>query len=320
MSRSSIVVRLARQIQRLPLSWLRWLEAPFVHLSRRARREPPMIILLALPRSGSTLTYQCLVHGLGATYLSNVWNMLFALPLVGATLSRLKCQGHDSDFRSEHGFVDGLCGPAEGLTFWSYWCGQGLADPGGSGEPEPRRERRVRYIKKVLALVATDRRPFVAGYLGHALVARDLATMFPNAIFVRLTRDPLHNALSILALRDRDASVEFSVTPAECRASPGESVHRQVARQVHFLNRRIDQGLVPDRTKQVSYEDLCRDPNGEVNRVVQFANAHGMRVGLQKKLPTSFHGGPADTLATDDARMLASELAMLAEPGIQKGC
>ena len=71
---------------------------------------------------------------------------------------------------------------------------------------------------------------------------------------------------------------------------------------------------------QVSYEDLCRDPNGEVNRVVQFANAHGMRVGLQKTLPTSFHGGSADALATDDARMLASELAMLAEPGIQKGC
>jgi hypothetical protein len=119
--RDAVLVRLARRVQDLPLAPLGALEVPLLR-----REGPPPLILLAGPRSGSTLLYQTLVHALGAPYLSNLGNALHVLPLLGGTLTR-RLGGGASDFRSQEGFVEGLLGPAEGLRFWSHWLGAGLA-------------------------------------------------------------------------------------------------------------------------------------------------------------------------------------------------
>ena len=74
MGRSSITVRLARSFQALPLWIFRFLEWPVVALLSRRKAKLRAIFVLALPRSGSTVTYQLLCHGLFVQYLSNVWN------------------------------------------------------------------------------------------------------------------------------------------------------------------------------------------------------------------------------------------------------
>ena len=311
MSRQSIAVRLGRLVQRLPLSLLRFLERPFVRSERAISGHAPMIILLALPRGGSTLAYQALVHALAPVYLTNLWNMFYALPLFGGLLSRLRCHGHRSEFRSSQGFVEGLCGPAEGLKFWGHWFGQHLDEVNSTARAAEVPPSRPLYLKRVLATLCRVDRPFVTGYIGHALAVPSLNRMFPEAVFVRLTREPLDNALSIFDIRKRSPLEPFSVRPHESDARPGDSLHRQVAAQVHYLNRRIDADLDASRTIEVSYEQLCADPNRELARIIDYCNERGFRLSLRQRLPDKFNASIAGDAVrnSNDAKLLERELA-----------
>lgn len=315
MSRRSFMVRMARRVQRIPISFLRVFEAPFVSMPRRGQGDPAMIILIALPRGGSTLTYQALVHALDGTYLSNLWNLFYATPLFGGLLSKAKCARYRSSFRSEQGFVDGLCGPAEGLKFWSYWCDYGLDECVAAAMPKKQlSEARPQYLKRVLSILSREDRPFISGYIGHALVLSRLGSLFPSAVFVRLTRDPVDNALSILKIRKESPEKSFSVLPRECLPILKDSLHKQVAAQVHYLNQRIDNEIDPDRTIYVSYEKLCSNPTVEVSRIAEFCNLKGMSVRMKQSLPDSFpHGSKDDARISRDAQLLRSELLTLSD-------
>lgn len=309
MSRRSLSVRVARLLQRLPQGWARPLEAPLVR--RKASGRANLIFLLALPRSGSTLTYQALVHGLQPLYLSNLWNLLYGMPWVGGRISHRRCLGHESDFRSSHGFVEGLCGPSEGLRFWSYWTGAGLDETISVPVSEERLAQRVGYFREAVRALASPAAPLVAGYLGHALVAERLRSWFPEAIFVRLHRDSLSNAASILRSRMAGSGAWFSTFPKECVAVQGRGLHSEVAAQVYWLNRRLVWLDKDKRTVHLTYEELAAEPNAALQRVIEAGNAGGFALSARQALPTSFGYRVASPKDDGDTRRLAEELERL---------
>lgn len=318
MSRRSLAVRAARLVQRLPQGWARPLETPFVR--SRTDGRPTLVFVIALPRSGSTLTYQALVHGLQPLYLSNLWNLLYGVPWVGGQLSRTRCAGHESDFRSSHGFVEGMCGPAEGLRFWSYWTGGGLDETAPIPVSERRLAKRVDYFGDVVRRLATPADPMVAGYLGHALITERLREWFPEAVFLRLHRDPLSNAASILRSRKAGSGDWFSVLPKECAAVQGQGLHAEVAAQVYWLNRRLDWLDRDERTIHLAYEDLAADPNGALQRVIEGGNGCGLALAARKALPSSFGHRMASADDDEDTAWLWEELQRLeAEYGPLRG-
>lgn len=279
--RESLLARAGQRLQRLPIGWLR----PLERLALRGRQagDAWVIFIIAPPRSGSTVFYQTLVHALSPAYLSNLWHMLYQVPLLGSVVSRLKCGGHRSDFRSARGFVSGLCGPAEGLRFWEYWFGQGLSE---ISPVEATSTSRQRHIQRILALASSPERPFVAGYVGHALFIPQLRSLFPRAVFVRLRRDPAANASSIAAIRrEMPPASPFSVTPRELAEHLGTGIPEESAAQVWHINRRIDEDAKLADTLDVSYEDLCADPGRVVGQVVAFCNARGYRLRKVQALP-----------------------------------
>ncbi|MDG6348299.1 sulfotransferase [Luteimonas sp. 8-5] len=306
--RDAFVVRLGRVLQALPLAWLRPLEK--LSLSLIPAREPHIIFLIAPPRSGSTVCYQALVHSLQPMYLSNLWNLLYQLPLLGGLLSRLKCTGHASSFSSTRGFVEGLCGPAEGLRFWSYWFGHGLSDPGPAGRPPP--EAGTAHVRAVLGCLSRPERPFVAGYIGHTLVVEELIRLFPAAVFVHLRRDLADNAMSILAIRrELPGGADFSVQPSEWNAHRGGGAHQEAAAQAWLLDRRVRLALDPARTIELRYEDLCANPAAEVGRVVEFCNARGFRLEMKAQLPERLGAGPRMAADSEDLRRIKEILGEL---------
>lgn len=302
-SRQSVVVKAARLVQRLPLSWLRVLEAPLVRIRGRNCSNPQLVIILALPRSGSTLIYQCFIHGLQPLYLSNLWNLWYSLPCLGGSLSARMCATYQSEFQSSQGFVQGICGPAEGLRFWSYWCGCGLDEVRDVHVQDVVLTRRVRYLRRTLSLLTTPEKPFVCGYIGHALAVERLRLWFPEAIFVRLHRDPLSNAASILRSRQKGSCGWFSVFPKECEGVKGANEYTQAAAQVYWLNRRLKVLENDEQTIHISYEDLCIKPRRVFQRVVDLCNEKGMRLKLRQELPESFdykevHGDENEDVAS----------------------
>jgi len=282
MNRSSIVVKLGRGIQNIPLSPFRIIEKPLLMFKNMQNSTPKLIILLALPRSGSTLTYQTLCHSINSNYLSNVGNLFYHLPYIS---NALNCKKYFSDFSSEHGFISGLNSPAEGLKFWSYWLGNHIDERKViSGF----NQNRLDYLIKVVSALSGPSRPFITGYLGHILNVNYLETIFPEAIFVRLHRNKINIAKSILKIRKESTGDGwFSTFPKECIPYINSSLHEQIAAQVFWINKRLE-STPSKRTIHVNYETLCKKPKSTVESIISFANNNGYNLEYSNKLPSYF--------------------------------
>jgi hypothetical protein len=308
--RSSVAVRLARYIQAFPLWLFRFVEWPFVVLGKQ-RNNSPAIFVLALPRSGSTVTYQSICHGLKVNYLSNLWHLFYQLPLIGGWLSSFKTHHHRSDFKSQHGFVSGLGGPAEGLRFWQWWLDCGLSDKGCKSLTVAKRQRRSDYLRRVFSVLGRKDQPFATAYLGHTLVPDRVSEAFPGAILIRLRREPVANALSLLKSMQGNGSGWFSVKPHECEGLETATEHERVAAQVFWLNRRLDDSACSAEMLTVHYEKLCESPEREVARIQNWCNANGVAVGRKFELPKQFPFKKPDLDADTDAIKIREALSKL---------
>ena len=284
MNRRSLFVKFARILQRMPLEGLRPIESYFLDGPQGTNGQ--LIFVLALPRSGSTLMYQALCHSFYADYLTNIGNLFYKLPFLGSILSKSLCDGYFSDFRSSEGFVSGISGPAEGRAYWDYWFGNDILEwPETTCVSD---ESKVRYLKHVIGRVSSPSRPFITGYLGHVLIWHKLKIEFPGAIFVRLHRRPIDNALSILRSRQAGSPDSwFSVLPKECVDVLGCSIYEQVASQVYWLNRRLS-ALSSENTIHVRYEHLCLSPNIVMDEVSAFCAKKGINLVAKHELPSRF--------------------------------
>lgn len=317
MGRSSIMVRLARCVQASPLWLFRFLEWPFVTLlaRRSAKKHTQAIFVLALPRSGSTVTYQILCHGLSVQYLSNLWNLCYQLPLLGGWLSSFSVRQHHSDFQSQRGFVPGLDGPAEGLRFWRWWLDCGLSDQSCETLTVNKRYRRSSYLLKVLSVLTRHKksRPFATAYLGHALVPNRVHRTFPGAALIRLRRDPVSNALSLLRSMRSHRCTWFSVVPRECYEYQTATAHERVAAQVYWLNRRLDKAACFTEFLTVHYETLCESPDKELERIRKWCYVKGITMEPKFPLPKQFSYKIADLEGDPDAIKIKQALNRLEE-------
>ena len=282
---------------------------------RRDAILPPPIFVLAVPRSGSTLTYQCLVHAFGISYLSNLGNLLAELPYTGGRVSDRRCAGRGMSFHSDRGFVPGLCGPAEGKRFWETWGNYGLSDASsagmtvGRGKGAREESDRIAYLRRALAALTTLKRPFASAYLGHTLDPIRLRQEFPEALFLRLRRDPLANGLSLQRCREESEASWFSLFPRECKGIETKSVAEQIAAQVTALNARLDCLDKDERTFWLDYENLCRDPNAEMEKFRTFANSYGLDLQWISPLPPKF---PIREIDEEDERVSCMREALAA--------
>lgn len=312
MGRLSVHVQVARVAQRLPLQVFRFLELPFVMLLGHKQLTTPAIIVLALPRSGSTVTYQSLCHGLGINYLSNFWHLTYQLPLFGGLVSAYVTRNHRSSFQSDQGFVAGIDGPAEGIRFWERWLGCGLNDFDSQLISTAKLTKRASYLRRVLVTLRFfQKRPFATAYLGHALVPDRVNAAFPGAAMIRVRRDPISNALSLLQCLRKTGGVWFSVKPTECDGLENASEHKRVASQVYWLNRRLDCSECADSMLIVDYEKLCESPATEVERAKIWCNGRGISVELKHPLPESFPVQKVDLSSNADAIKIKAELDIL---------
>jgi hypothetical protein len=280
-------------------------------VQRKADESPAMLFVMAVPRSGSTLTYQVIIHALECTYLSNLANLLYQLPLIGGLLSARLCKGYSSGFKSDYGYVAGLCGPAEGLKYWSYWLDYGLDERNPLRRAERDKHKRYVYLRRVLARLSRSDAPLISGYLGHALEPSRLQQEFPDSVYIHLRRDILSTAASLLWARRKAGGEWLSVFPQECESVLGLGEHAEVAAQVYWLNRRLEEGLKGDNVIVLEYEALCEDPNREVERLVEFCERRGIHLSVKEALPDSFMYKLTDRNFDEDARILAVELERL---------
>jgi hypothetical protein len=264
----------------------------------RLRYSPTFIVGPA--RSGTTLVRQLVAWGLGTCHFTNLLaesqlHLGYPLPIAAAKIVKWLHGSPPMDrhfcanpFHNHYGQIRGKSAPTEGEMIWGYWLGTryGPVEPDGLSQDNAQAMYR--------AVAATERifgLPFVNKTTTLSLRLRVLERVFPEALFIRVSRDPVDTAQSILRARQDDYPDWLGARPRECRGVDGEPLVHQVCKQVFYVNKHLERAqaaLGNDRFLRISYQGVCHDPRGELERISLFMRRHRAPVRPMRQVPESF--------------------------------
>jgi LPS sulfotransferase NodH len=215
------------------------------------------IFVLAPPRSGTTLLYKTLSAHPDVAYLSSAYKRLPNAPWLAEALTRLRLASS---------------GPKEAHTIWNRFQSR-RTDVAGAADVTP--EIRDWYRRLVSRLVALrGKKRFLAKFPSHALRARWIDAIFPDCVFLVVSRDWRAVVGSTVVKRAKKAGAEIPWWGI--RVAGWEQMHEQMgtAESAAHLYRvaretiEADTAHCADRVVRVAYEDFCADVVGEMRRII----------------------------------------------------
>lgn len=286
-------------------------------LDKAAPLRYPPVFVLGVPRSGSTLLYQILVHSFEVSYFCNAAEEHSSYPATVTRIYRSRIRKYHTDFVNNYGVTKLRQGPNEGIDIWSRWfppdtyVDEHSLAASGAGEGQ-------RTVAAVSTLISA---PFVNKDPRHCGRVRALNAVFPGCLFVFIRRDPVANAASILNVRRKraargqgDLATWISVKPREYARISQHGYITQICGQVYYCARNgLDDltAVAAERHLIVSYEELCADPRGEVDRIAAFAQTNGVPLRQRLSPPVSFPSPPPAPIPKADREALGAQLAAL---------
>jgi len=287
------------------------------------------VFIVAPPRSGTTLLYQLMTGYMTTCYFSNLAQRLRVqgseiLPAFSARLVKwLRLdQRQDGLFKSYYGATVGWGAPNEANGIWERWFPEEehYVPPGYLSVPDRQGVYR--------AVAVTERvfdSPFVNKCIRNSVRIEALAEIFPTALFIQCTRNPLDMAQSIWVARTQTLPFElsdlsdpsqswWSVKPKEYESIKHKSMVEQVCDQVFFVEQGIiaaRKALGEDRFLIIDYQDLCQKPRDELDHVIQFMNDHGAPTQATQTAPDSFPYSTGQKIEASDYGAMADYLSYL---------
>lgn len=251
------------------------------------------------PRSGTTLLVQLISSCLEVGYVNNLIACFWDAPVYGIHLSRkLLGTSTPSSFDSEFGRTQGPAEPHEFGLFWSRLLGyRDFVEPPPAHDEEIDWQRVRRVLTNMCAAFAM---PVVFKSFHLIFHLERIAAALPMTCFVRVRRDPVQTAMSLLRARRQYASSEddwVGVAPKEYEWLRREPVPVQVAGQVHFLDRLIDGALAAiggANVLELRLDDVTADPALAVTRVAGLLEVAGNGVPARMPAPGPFPAADRD--------------------------
>jgi hypothetical protein len=277
----------------------------------------PTLHVIGVPRAGTTLAPQLLASYLDVGYINNLIAAFWKAPTVGIRLSRkLLCTGAESSFTSAFGRTDAIREPHEFGYFW-----RDLLEYPDLSDQGPQHDQRIDWarVRRVLTnMTYAFERPIVFKSFWLGMHVARMIGHLPRTCFVRVIRDPLDNALSLLRMRTEfhgSAQTWASMKPREYVDLRNRSVPEQLAGQVYYLQQMMaEQVAAAPRANvlEVRYEDLCAHPAAFVANVQQMLRDHGAEVALRRKVERSFKPrSPRESAAPGEITAIQAALAAL---------
>ncbi len=224
----------------------------------------PVLFILGLPRSGTTLVSQAVVARTRVAYFTHGVGRNPQAPALVSAAQRLRHGAYVSDFASVYGKVRGANAPREAGGVWMRFFPRD-AYVGADGLTPEAAVRLRRTIAATQCLFGGL--PFVNKNVKHLLRIPALAGTFPHAHFLVVQRDPRDVALSIWRARHKEASdprAWWSVRPPEYPTLRHRSIAEQIAGQIVGLRERMQRDLselAPERVTWLDYDAFCERPD-----------------------------------------------------------
>lgn len=241
--------------------YLRLLE--IFYLQKAKKTNKPQLFILGLPRSGTTLVYQYIVHRMNIAYITNQAGYYYLSPLIVTNLQRNQLGTYQSDFKSNYGKVSGPLSPREAGAFWGRFFG--TEDYVSIDDLTIKRIQTLQNTIFGIQQLFGDL-PFVNKNVKHMLRIQVLSEIFPNAYFLVVERDLPQVALSVLRGRYNnlaDPMQWWSVKPPNYAELKDLPVVEQVSGQLLALQDRMTADFSQIDTERIirfSYLNFCDRP------------------------------------------------------------
>jgi len=233
----------------------------------------PQLFIAGPPRSGTTLISQYIVHRLRVAYFTNGVGRFPVSPCLATWAQRFLHGEYVSDFLSQYGKVKGPLAPREAGGFWNLYF-----DPDTYQDHNPLSVEMTERLQRTVACVqrAFGDTPFVNKNVKHLLRLKALEEIFPQSVFLIVDRDLSDAAISMLRARHRlfgDSNRWFSIRPPDYDALSTMAPVDQIVGQYHSLVRKMEtdiQKIPQERICRIYYDDFCRNPEGLIDRLIEF--------------------------------------------------
>lgn len=245
----------------------------------------PILYIVGVPRSGTTLLSQLVSRYLPVGYINNLIARCWLRPAIGIALSRSLFGDHAREgitFHSSYGTTQEVVGPHEFGYFWRHWLPLDQA-PNHHLSAEAQASVDQPGLKRALEeeILGAFGAPVVFKNVICGFHAALLTRLHPASLFIHITRDPYAAATSILEARhlrygsyDVWWSLKPSSYPFRHRGDPAAEVAQQVLDCRQEFERELAQPGV--RSMTVTYEDLCASPATVLDVICQGVQRFGI--------------------------------------------
>ncbi len=254
--------------------------------------EYPPIFIIGPPRSGSTLLFQVMVNAFNVNYTTNADASWYGGISFRKRFFPLSDADRKTDFNSTHGQTNGRNSPHECGEYWYQFFRR---SPQYVPLEEADEKKMNRLRRSLQRMTTAGKAPLLFKNMNCALRMEPLGKTCPEALYIVTHRDTLWNAHSLLQVRKKvnGEYVEWwSMEPKEIEELKILRPEEQVVEQINTIHREIDiqrEQLGKDRFFDVSYEELCNDPQKVMNSMNSFFVSHGINIAASDiEIPKNF--------------------------------
>ncbi|MBR9817213.1 MAG: sulfotransferase [Rhodospirillales bacterium] len=252
----------------------------------------PLIYVVGLPRSGTTLLSQLLSRYFEVGYVNNLIARFWLNPVVGIKLSQ-EILGSNArkriQFKSIHGVTREPWGPHEFGYFWRHWLQLDQSETHKLSQEVLEKVDQDRLRITLDSMTSAFEAPVVFKNVICGFQADFLSKLRPNSVFVLIERDPKDVANSLFRCRiDRygDPAVWWSLKPSNFNEIKSiRSPKEQIKLQISGCEKDFKDELSKESVSciRVNYEDLCADPEKNLRKIADFVTTLGYRIDLTDK-------------------------------------
>jgi len=292
-------------------------------LSKKNNTDLPIIIVVGIHRTGTTLISQVLADHFQLAPLGNFFTLAPRSKCLFQYLGKLmynKKGIRSRDYRNYYGISSGLFAIGDAYPVWDQWFGNDHYHKPNDLKKE-QLEGVTDYFSWMYEIWGI---PLIVKNNRNSLLIAELAMTFPNAIFVVVERDPAQTIRStIQASKDFFGSDEiiWGLKPnKEFGISQFPSKLDAYCHQFLELERLIDKQINTINESQVlkvRYEDFCNNPASFLDTTAQALNKkYGIKRNLTSALPATF-GSPSKVKNSLEIKAINARLEEIKSEGLK---
>jgi len=281
--------------------------------------ELPIILVIGVQRSGTTVLTQALVSLFNLSYPTNLIARFWRAPYIGAMLNHsLRINDEKMLYSSTFGATSNVSGPHEFSYFWRHW----FPESATNALPWMLSGQQQDLLRKHFAAWQSVRNePLLFKNLLEVIPnIENLSTIFPTAVFLNIIRDDFFVIQSTYESKKNygeEYKSWFGIKPKNYREIMEiDDPLIQSTEQVFYLKRDIAGSLsqIPkDRYLNIAYEDFMSSPEKIIGEIATKIKINPWRRSDREHHDLNLESGNKVRLQKDQINIIKSHLKYLKE-------